>query len=224
MRSLPALAILLAACGSKLEASPERTVKLVPITDTLCVTKGVAKVGTTVNEPTMRAVAPGTSGDGAQLDWTYRGDTATTRELASGSARRQVGLKLRAQNGCNLVYVMWRLDPKPMLEVSIKLNPGKVSHAECGADGYTKVKPTKSWPVPVLADGDRHVLRAAIAGDDLTAWVDENVVWRGTLPAEARGLAGPAGIRSDNLRFDLHAFSATPIEAADATCRKEHGD
>ena len=83
---LLALALLLTACGSKLEASPERTVKLVPITDTLCVTKGVAKVGTTINEPTMRAVAPGTSGDGASLDFTYRGDTASSRELASGSA------------------------------------------------------------------------------------------------------------------------------------------
>lgn len=223
MRHL-ALAILLAACGSKLEAAPERTVKLVPITDTLCVTKGAAKVGTTVNEPTMRAVAPGTSGDAAQLDFTYRGDTATSRELASGSARRQLGLKLRAQNGCNLVYVMWRLDPKPMLEVSVKSNPGKVTHADCGADGYEKVKATKSWPVPVLADGDRHTLRAAISGDDLTAWIDEKVAWRGTLPAEARTIAGPAGIRSDNLRFDLHGFSAIPIAGADPSCKKEHGD
>ena len=223
MRHLALLAIL-TACGSKLEASPERIVKLVPITDTLCVTKGAAKVGTTVNEPTMRAVAPGTSGDGAQLDFSYRGDTLTSRELASGSARRQVGIKLRAQNGCNLVYVMWRLDPKPMLEVSVKSNPGKVTHQDCGADGYLKVKATKSWPVPVLADGDRHVLRAAIAGDDLTAWIDDKVAWRGKLPVEARVLAGPSGIRSDNLRFDLHAFSATPIETADTTCRKEHGD
>ncbi|MBL9013279.1 MAG: hypothetical protein JNL83_03830 [Myxococcales bacterium] len=219
-----ALAVLLAACGSKLEASPERTVKLVPITDTLCVTKGSARVGTTINEPTMRAVAPGTSGDGASLDFTYRGDTASSRELASGSARRQLGLKLRAQNGCNLVYVMWRLDPKPMLEVSVKSNPGMVTHADCGADGYEKVKPTKSWRVPVLADGDRHTLRAAIAGDDLTAWIDEKVAWRGKLPAAARSFAGPSGIRSDNLRFDLHGFSASPVLGADATCRKEHGD
>ena len=219
-----ALLVVLTACGSKLEASPERTVKLVPITDTLCVTKGVAKVGTTINEPTMRAVAPGTSGDAAQLDFSSRGDTLTTRELASGSARRQLGLELRAQNGCNLVYMMWRLDPKPMLEVSVKSNPGKVTHQDCGADGYQKVKATKSWPVPVLADGDRHVLRAAIAGDDLTAWIDDKVAWRGKLPADARVIVGPAGIRSDNLRFDLHAFSASPIAGADLACKKEHGD
>ena len=27
-------------------------------------------------------------------------------------ARRQVGLKLRARDGCNVVYVMWRIEPK----------------------------------------------------------------------------------------------------------------
>ena len=218
MKQLLVLA-LLAACGSKLEAAPERPVKLVPITDTLCVTKGSAKIGATVVEPTMRAVALGTRGDGAALEWIYKGDTAETRELASGSARRQVGLKLRAQNGCNLIYVMWRLDPKPMIEVSVKLNPGKATHAECGAEGYTKIRPTKSWKVPVLASGDRHTLRAAISGDDLTAWVDEKVVWRGSLPAAARSLAGPAGIRSDNLAFELVGFSAPPVEGGESSCK-----
>ncbi len=215
---------LWAACGGKLEAAPERTVKLVPVTDTLCVTKGAAKVGALVTEPTMRAIALGSKGDGCALEWIYRGDTATTRDLASGTARRQVGLKLRAQDGCNLVYVMWRLDPKPMIEVSIKLNPGKTTHTECGAEGYTKIKATKTWPVPALALGDQHTLRAAIAGDDLTAWIDEKVVWRGRLPASVRALSGPAGIRSDNLSFDLVGFSAPPAGASSqATCRKETG-
>ena len=219
-----AILALVAACGGKLEAAPERTVKLVPITDTLCVTKGAAKVGATVIEPTMRAVALGSHGDGAALELVYRGDTVATRELASGAARRQVGLKLRAQNSCNVVYVMWRLDPKPMLEVSIKLNPGKAMHAECGAEGYTKIKPTKSWPVPVLVAGDKHVLRAVINGDDLTAWIDEKVAWRGTLPASARTLTGPAGIRSDNLSFDLVGFSAPETTDASAACKRDAGE
>ena len=219
-----AILALMAACGGKLEAAPERIVKLVPITDTLCVTKGAAKVGATVIEPTMRAVALGSHGDGAALELVYRGDTVATRELASGAARRQVGLKLRAQNSCNVVYVMWRLDPKPMLEVSIKLNPGKAMHAECGAEGYTKIKPTKSWPVPVLVAGDKHVLRAVINGDDLTAWIDEKVAWRGTLPASARTLTGPAGIRSDNLSFDLVGFSAPETTDASAACKRDAGE
>lgn len=212
---------LVAACGGKLEAAPERTVKLVPITEPLCVTKGAAKVGTTVTEPTMRAVALGSHGDGAALELIYRGATATTRALASGADRRQVGLKLRAQNGCNLIYVMWRLDPKPMLEVSVKQNPGKATHAECGAEGYTKIRPTRSWPVPVLAEGDKHVLRAAINGDDLTAWIDEKVAWRGTLPTSARSLVGPAGIRSDNLSFDIVSFSAPELSDRGATCTRD---
>ncbi len=216
--------VLLASCGGNLEAAPERTVKLVPITDALCVTKGAAKVGGTVNEPTMRAIALGSKGDGAALEWIYRGDTATSRDLASGIARRQIGLKLRAKDGCNLVYVMWRLDPKPMLEVSIKINPGKSTHAECGADGYTKIKATKSWPLPVLVEGDLHTLRAAIRGDDLTAWIDEKVVWRGRLPAAARALSGPAGIRSDNLAFDLISFSAPPAIASTECHRETGGD
>ncbi|MBA3460808.1 MAG: hypothetical protein H0T46_12645 [Deltaproteobacteria bacterium] len=218
------LLAMLAACGNQLEAAPERPVKLVPITDTLCVTKGSAKIGAAVVEPTMRAVALGTRGNAAALDWIYKGDTVDTRELASGSARRQVGLKLRAQNGCNLIYVMWRLDPKPQIEVSVKLNSGKATHAECGADGYMKVRPTKSWKPPVLASGDRHTLRAAIARDDLTAWVDEKVVWRGKLPAAARTLTGPAGIRSDNLAFELVGLAAPPVEGGETSCRNVAGD
>src|SRR5690606_15958607 len=129
--------------------------------------------------------------DAASIDLVYRGDTHARRALASGPARRQVGLKLRAKDGCNVVYVMWRLDPTPKLEVSVKLNPGARDHEDCGADGYTKIKPTKAWAPPALAIGDRHELRAAIAGDELTAWIDEKVVWRGRLPAAARMIDGP---------------------------------
>lgn len=207
------LVLSLAACGSNLEASPEkkRAQKLVPAAE-LCVSRGAAAIGATTDDPTTRATVRGSAGDTASIEFVYRGDTAAVRELASGGARRQLGLKLRAANGCNLVYVMWRLDPAPKIDVSVKLNAGGRDHADCGADGYTKVKPTKSWKVPVLAPGDKHTLRAAISGDDLTAWIDERVVWRGRLPASARALGGPAGLRSDNLAFDLVGFSAAAGE------------
>ena len=91
----------------------------------------------------MRGYALGAGGDAAALTFTYQGEAENTRELASGELRRQLGLKLRAQDGCNVVYVMWRLDPTPKLEVSVKFNPGKRTHEECGADGYTKVKPAR---------------------------------------------------------------------------------
>ncbi len=210
-----AILILVSACGSNLEAAPERAPpqKIVPAAE-LCVSRGKAAIGTEVEDPTTRATARGSLGDAAALEFVYRGDTAAVRELASGQARRQLGLKLRAANGCNLIYVMWRLDPTPKIDVSVKLNPGGLDHDDCGAEGYTKVKPTKSWKVPVLATGDKHTLRAAISGDDLTAWIDERVVWRGRLPAAARSLTGPAGFRSDNLAFDLVGFSAAAGDTA----------
>lgn len=216
-----ALGCFAACSGNKTEAAPTK----LEVTDGLCVTKGAAALGRKVTEPTVRAVAIGSEGNIATLTFTFRGDSDKIRELASGQARRQLGLKLRAQNGCNLVYVMWRLDPKPMLEVSVKHNAGKRSHEECGANGYTKVKAEKSLPVPELGAGDTHVLRAEILGDELRATIDKKLVWRGTLPDSARALAGPSGFRSDNLTYDLVAFDARKGAAqATAKCSAEHGD
>ena len=213
--------LLLTACAARLEAAPP--VKLAAFApDALCVTKG--KIASArVTDPTVRAVATSSAGEGASLTFVFRGDSARTRELASGEARRQLGLKLRAQNGCNLVYVMWRLDPTPKLEVSVKLNPGMVTHKDCGAEGYTKVKPHRAERPPELAAGATHTLRAEIAGDELTAWIDDTVAWRGTLPEIARGLAGPAGLRSDNLAFDLVEFRA-PSSRDPSACRHEESD
>jgi hypothetical protein len=177
----------------------------------LCVTKGKVSDGVSagriasrrIDVPTFRAVAPGHAGDAAAMKVIVHGSSETSRALASGQERRQVGLKLRAQDGCNLVYVMWRLDPKPKLEVSVKRNPGQRTAKECGADGYTKVKPRRTNRLPALIDAAEHELRAEITGSALVATVDGEVVWEGTLPAFAAELDGPAGIRSDNLSLDL---------------------
>ncbi len=186
---------------------PKPTLLLAPVARAaLCVTKGA--LGATVVVPTFRAVATGTRGDAASLGFTYRGDSDTTRALASGQLRRQLGLKLRAANGCNLVYVMWRLDPRPALEVSVKRNPGKRTHAECGADGYTKIVPVRHGAVPVLTPGAAHTLHAEIAGDVLAAWIDGSLAWVGELPDAARAMVGPAGVRSDNVAFELTQLSA----------------
>jgi hypothetical protein len=227
---------LLAACSGG-EAAPKKQVpppkvvdkeivkKLDPIKDALCVTKGTAAIGSRITDPTMRAVAKGSLGESASLTFKYAGDTEAVRELAGGQARRQIGLKLRAQDGCNLVYVMWRLDPKPKLDISVKLNPGKKTHKECGADGYVKVKPAKGKlpGVPVLAIDDVRTLKAEIIGDELTVWIDELISWKGTLPEAARALDGPAGIRSDNFAFELVGFSAPtgPAAKVAAKCTAE---
>src|SRR5262249_21498892 len=169
-----------AAAGTPAPAGPRKMAAVAH--SNLCVTKGSVSAADgllRVATPTTRAVAPGAVGDSAGLRFTYHGQTDEVRPLASGQIRHQLGLKLRAADGCNLVYVMWRMEPKPFIEVSVKRNPGKHTHAECGANGYTKVKPARSKPVPGFDEGVSHTLEAAIDGDTLVAKVDGDVVWEG---------------------------------------------
>jgi hypothetical protein len=193
-----------------------------PPVHSICVTRGALLAGGKVDAPTFRGVAPGTSGDGIGIDFVFNGPAHGSRALASGSYRRQLGLKLRAVDGCNLVYVMWRLDPRPQLEVSVKANPGSRTHAQCGASGYTKVASAYDLAIPTLRAGDRHTLAAQINGDDLIAWIDGQVRWTGRLPIAARQLHGPAGLRSDNLAFALSAIWAPPSSSSTALPRCLH--
>jgi hypothetical protein len=189
-------------------------------TPALCVTKGKVSgegiASRRIDVPTFRAVAPGHAGDAAAMKVIVHGSSETSRALASGQERRQVGLKLRAQDGCNLVYVMWRLDPKPKLEVSVKRNAGERTAKECGANGYTKVKPWRTKRLPALIDAMEHELRAEITGSALVASVDGEIVWEGTLPEAAADLRGPAGVRSDNLSLELVSFAVETREGATA--------
>jgi len=217
-------------CGpSRTEAAPRNhkpTIEIAPIAAAdLCVTKGHV-TGASIEEPTMRGYARGFGGNAAALTFTYKGESFETRELAGGQARRQIGLKLRAQDSCNVVYVMWRLDPTPKLDISVKLNLMKKTHEECGADGYVKVRPHKKQLVPAFEYGKTHTLRAEIVGDELYAWIDDQLLWQGTLPDTARSLSGPAGVRSDNVKFDLVTFSApqSPQGADAPACKREGGD
>lgn len=208
-----ALLVALGGCdivAPVLAAKPAKTEPQLALHDvapgSLCITKGKLS-GSRVEAATFRATALGAGGDAAAIKFVVFGETAKKRALANGAERRQLGLKLRALDGCNLLYVMWRLDPKPHLEVAIKRNPGSRTHEDCGAHGYTKLKPMRREDLPALVNGDSHELRAEIAGDAILAWVDDKLVWRGKLPADARDLTGPAGIRSDNLAFELTSVS-----------------
>jgi hypothetical protein len=210
------------ACGSTSAAPLDKapTIDVRPVAD-LCVTRGEI-AASAITQPTVRAFAPSAGGDAAELAFTFGGDADTSRALANGQARRQVGLKLRAEDGCNVIYVMWRLDPKPKLDVSVKRNPGKRTHEECGAEGYTKVKPQHASAVPALVAGASHTLRAEIVGDELSAWIDGRLSWHGRLPDEARALSGPAGLRTDNLRLDRVELSAAAHGSGPAPACKRH--
>lgn len=222
MQSCPILLVLCVACDrtghadvGSARSKPSRALEAVPI-EGLCITSGhLSSAG--VDTPTFRAVALGHAGDAASLRFRVRGDTQEQRALDSGVLRHQLGLKLRAADGCNLVYVMWRLGPPSRVEVQVKRNPGKQTSQECGAHGYKSVKPRLRETPPALDTVTAHELRAEIAQDTLTAWIDDRVVWQGALPVLARDLAGPAGVRSDNVDIEVLQLGVDARAASDGT-------
>ena len=175
----------------------------------LCVTEGsleqVRGPQMSVNVPKMRAYVDHETTDFAELRFTYLGPTAMQVPLASGAERQQLGLKLRAGDACNLLYVMWRVKPSSKLVVSVKRNDGQHSSSECGNHGYRDLSAEFSNPVPQLKPGDTHSLRAQIAAEELRVLVDDKVVWRGHLASDVAGLSGPVGVRTDNVHssFEL---------------------
>jgi hypothetical protein len=115
--------------------------------------------------------------------------------------RKQIGLKLRAQDPCNLVYVMWRIEPGPELAVQVKRNRGLLTSAQCGNSGYRTIRPSRSARIPDVVQDSTHMLRVALDESDLSVWADDVLVWEGVLGDEVRDLRGPVGLRSDNARF-----------------------
>jgi hypothetical protein len=140
----------------------------------------------------------------AEIRFVYRGPSTVEKPLASGELRRQIGLRLRARDACNVVYVMWHIEPTHRIEVSVKANPELDTHAKCGDRGYSFVRP--SWSSDgekAVRIGEQHALRAAILGHDLQVTADGRLCWKGRLPDAAFTFDGPAGVRSDNGSFDF---------------------
>ena len=172
----------------------------------LCVTEGALHDAPrhqfSVDAPKMRAYVNRPSAQIIEARFTYVGPTAVESKLGSGEAREQFGLKLRAQDPCNLVYAMWRIEPESKLVISVKLNPGQHTSAECGNQGYTNIKPVRALPAPTLRPGTKHSLRAEMDGENLRVFADGTLVWRGDVGPDAAALDGPVGIRSDNAALD----------------------
>jgi hypothetical protein len=133
--------------------------------------------------------------------------------LGPAELRRQFGLKLRAQDACNLVYAMWRIEPESKLVVSVKSNPGQHSSAQCGNRGYRNIKPRRSTSVPVLRSGETHTLRAEMNGAEMKVFVDNSLVWEGSVGPAALAFDGPIGIRSDNARLQIELHVDQPLRA-----------
>jgi hypothetical protein len=189
----------------------------------LCVTEGVITPQedgwAAVDVPKMRAYVNGLDADTAELRFVYLGPSHATESLASGAARAQLGLKLRAADPCNLLYVMWRIEPRAELVVSLKSNPGDSLSSQCGNHGYRNLRAQTSAALPGALLGRPHILRADIRAGDLSVVADGHLVWRGRLDATAAGLAGPVGVRSDNARFEF--ILATAVAPTSHTERSE---
>jgi hypothetical protein len=161
-----------------------------------------------IRSPLLRAWVGRQPRDSVEIAFSYLGPTSVEVPLGSGDRRRQIGLELRAEDGCNLLYVMWRIEPLPRLVVSLKSNPGQHQHSECADRGYLNLEPEQARALPALELGQRHVLRATLlplapSGLQLDVQVDGSTLWRGRLPAAAAALEGPVGLRSDNGQFDV---------------------
>lgn len=173
----------------------------------LCVTSGkVTSTGARrlhVDEGGMRAVVGRDRSRSAELEFTYRGVSTTTARLADGELRRQIGLKLRARDTCNIVYVMWHVEPAPGIFVLVKHNVHQSTHGECGDRGYLVLKPDVVVAAPIVERGATHVLRADVDGTELRVSVNGIRVWGGHLPPEAFSFDGPVGMRADNVAFDF---------------------
>ena len=170
----------------------------------------------TVVGPKERAVR--TTGQHARaiLQFRYRGPSAQTAPLDSGRIVRQIGLKLRAQDTCNLLYVMWRIEPVEEIYIATKRNPGKSTYRECGARGYTQIARVPLRPLGITATTHKpHRLEASVLESNgkytTTVTIDGRRIWSAAIPAKhLDGLKGPAGIRTDNGSFIFKLFVDEP--------------
>ena len=226
MRQLPAARLSTFAIALSFTVISEPQANFTPIPRAeLCVTEGAIAAlpgdRLSVDVPKMRAFVDEPTEQAIQTHFTYLGPTPERSKLGSGASRVQFGLKLHAEDACNLVYAMWRIEPESELVVSLKSNPGQHTSSQCTNHGYQNIKPDRSRPVPTLRPGDSHWMRAQMNGLELTVFVDDAVVWEGSLPPLVRGLQGSVGVRSDNahLNFQLRAAKSPPIPRPSVTCR-----
>jgi len=161
-----------------------------------------------VSTKEMRATLKFKTEQNAAVKFTYLGPTAEVSRLGTGEVRSQFGIKLRAQDTCNIVYIMWHFAPDSKIAVSVKRNPGKRTHEECLDNGYiNNIKPRVSAPPPPAHVDQPHVLSASMKGSNLSVTADNRVVWQGDLGRVALEFDGPVGLRSDNAHvvFDFQA-------------------
>jgi hypothetical protein len=173
---------------------------------------GRLAVATPSSRAVVLAATDDSAGQVAEIRFRYLGPTQTSKPLASGELRRQIGLKLRAQDTCNLIYAMWHIEPDAGVAVSVKRNTGMNTHEQCGAGGYVNFKAQNRVDLPPIRPGETHALRAELHGNELTVMADGKLTWQGTLGNQPPALDGPPGFRTDNARFEFEYYADHPTK------------
>lgn len=186
----------------------------------------------TTTSAKSRAVEKASSASAAQLQFRYRGSSKKlTAPSSKGTIKRQIGLKMRAKDTCNLLYVMWEIErmqvrpdgardhrsSREKIVVLVKSNPGESTHKSCGTDGYqtiaTVYQNDKSRGFASARDKKGHRLRAEItprgpSGYELSVYADGKEVWNGKIAHRLlRDIDGPAGLRTDNGSFIFKLYT-----------------
>ena len=189
----------------------------------LCLTRGsVERLRDdvlSVRVPVLRGEVPGETETPIEVEFVYDGPTREVEPLANGELRREIGLKLRARDSCNVVYVVWKIEPVSEIAVLVKANPDDVRPEECGDRGYRRLVPEEAHAVAPIRIGEARRLRGDLEGRMLVVAVDGEPAWRGELPDEAFAFDGPIGVRTDNARFRFRLAGAHgPIGSSGGKC------
>jgi hypothetical protein len=219
-RALAILTLVICSSGALAQRYPGSALQGIDRND-LCVTNGNVSVLSSgwlaIDTPSSRAVvrtdAKHSADQVAEIRFRYLGPSQTSKPLASGELRRQIGLKLQAEDTCNLIYAMWHIEPDTAVAVSVKRNAGMHTHEQCHAGGYLNIRAQRRIDSPPIRPGQTHTLRAELHGNNLIVTADGNVAWVGSLGNEPLSLNGPTGFRTDNARFEFRYYAAHPTNA-----------
>jgi hypothetical protein len=219
-RALAILALVIGAPGAFAQKESAAALQRID-RDDLCVTNGTVSmlpggrlaIDTPSSRAVVRAATQSSADQLAEIRFRYLGPTQASKPLASGELRRQIGLKLRAEDTCNLIYAMWHIEPDAKVAVSVKRNAGMHTNEQCHAGGYVNLKAPRPIDLPPIRPGEIHTLRAELHGNELKLAADGKVAWQGTLGNEPPSLHGPAGFRTDNARFELEYYADSPAKS-----------
>jgi hypothetical protein len=164
-----------------------------------------------INDPSTRATLKTGIAQVACLQFRYLGPTSNRVASGSGTEFHQIGLKLRSKDPCNLIYVMWRIQPTQELVIQTKRNVNQSTSEGCHNQGYTTVA---RIPFQPFLTGQLYEFMAWVQTDpggnsEVCCWVNWQEVLRAPIDsAFIQDVNGLRGIRSDNGQYNFRFFTA----------------